>query len=95
MPKPDLYTSIARDHLLIDTLEVRNMDGLDFHEVSVTGVRRALEAAYDAGRADSDQLLAAAQALLRAKDGPSIEATRRELRRAIRQMNKPATPAKP
>lgn len=47
----DLFTNIVREHLGIETLEVRNRDSLDFHDVSVAGVRRALEAAYAAGRA--------------------------------------------
>ena len=41
---------IALDHLFIDTLETRNSDRLDFHEVSVWGVKSALMAAYQAGR---------------------------------------------
>jgi hypothetical protein len=45
----DLITEIAREHLGIETLETRNRDSLDFHDVSVWGVRRALLAAYEAG----------------------------------------------
>lgn len=41
---------IALDHLFIDTLETRNSDRLDFHEVSVWTVKSALIAAYQAGR---------------------------------------------
>lgn len=57
MPTPgtrnqnDLFTAIAREHLRIATLETRNHDRLDFHEVAVWSVRAALQAAYDAGRA--------------------------------------------
>lgn len=51
--KHDLFTKIARKHLLIETLETRNRDCLDFHEVGVVGVQRALQDAYDAGRADA------------------------------------------
>jgi len=40
---------IAQHHFDIETLAVRGMDRLDFHEVSVTGMKQALEAAYDAG----------------------------------------------
>lgn len=40
---------IALDHFFIDTLETRNSDSLDFHEVSVWAVKSALEAAYRAG----------------------------------------------
>lgn len=46
----ELFTQIAREHLGIETLEVRKMDRLDFHEVSVWQVEKALRAAYDAGR---------------------------------------------
>lgn len=41
---------IALDHLFIETLETRHSDRLDFHEVSVWGVKSALMAAYEAGR---------------------------------------------
>ncbi|MHA6890840.1 DUF6900 domain-containing protein [Ralstonia pseudosolanacearum] len=41
--------SIAATHLLIETLETRKSDRLDFREVSVWSVRRALEAAFEAG----------------------------------------------
>ncbi len=41
---------IALDHLFIDTLETRNSDRLDFHEISVWAVKSALLAAYRAGR---------------------------------------------
>ena len=48
--KEQTFTRIAQQHLLIETLEQRNHDSLDFHEVGVIGVRLALEAAYEAGR---------------------------------------------
>ena len=41
---------IALDHLFIETLETRNSDSMDFHDVSVWGVKSALMAAYEAGR---------------------------------------------
>lgn len=41
---------IALDHLFIETLETRNSDRLDFHDVSVWGIKSALEAAFEAGR---------------------------------------------
>jgi len=40
---------LARQHLSIETLDARNSDSLDFHEVSVWSLRDALEAAYAAG----------------------------------------------
>ncbi len=46
-----LLTRIAQEHLFIDTLETRKSDSLDFHDVSVWGVKEALIAAYQAGLA--------------------------------------------
>ena len=46
-----LLTRIAQEHLLIDTLETRNSDSLDFHDVGVWCVKSALMAAYQAGLA--------------------------------------------
>ena len=45
-----LLTQIALEHLFIETLATRNSDSLDFHEVSVWGVKSALMAAYEAGQ---------------------------------------------
>ena len=44
-----LLESIALDHLFIETLQTRHRDSLDFHDVSVWGVKSALRAAFDAG----------------------------------------------
>ena len=44
-----IFALIAEKHLFIKTLETRNSDSLDFHDVSVWGVRSALEAAFKAG----------------------------------------------
>jgi len=44
---------IAKTTLDIPTLRTRRSDGLDFHEVSVWGLKRALAAAYQAGREDA------------------------------------------
>ncbi len=41
--------AIARDILFIETLEMRNSDRLDFHDVAVWSVQDALEKAYAAG----------------------------------------------
>ena len=46
---------IALDHLFIETLETRNSDRMDFHEVSVWGVKSAMMAAYEAGRQAAKQ----------------------------------------
>ena len=51
----NLLQQIALDHLFIETLETRNSDRLDFHEVSVWGVKSALIAAYEAGRQAAKQ----------------------------------------
>jgi hypothetical protein len=42
---------IAREILDLETLETRKSDSLDFREQAVWTLRRALEAAYEAGRA--------------------------------------------
>ena len=41
---------IAKEHLFIETLETQNSDRLDFHDVSVRGVKATLQAAFEAGR---------------------------------------------
>ena len=41
---------IANDVLGIETLDTRKSDGLDFHDLAVWQIRKALEAAYEAGR---------------------------------------------
>ncbi len=50
MRADDHIGRIARDILGIETLETRNADTLDFHELSVWQIRQALLAAYQAGR---------------------------------------------
>ena len=50
-----LLERIALDHLFIETLETRSSDRLDFHDVSVWGVKSALMAAYEAGRQAAKQ----------------------------------------
>ena len=66
MTKPAAQTldqqmqQIALDHLFIETLETRNSDRMDFHEVSVWGVKSALMAAYQAGLAASQSATAKA-----------------------------------
>lgn len=41
---------IAQKLLRMETLETRNSDSLDFHEVSVWEIKAALEAAFRAGQ---------------------------------------------
>jgi hypothetical protein len=45
-----LLADVAKNELGIETMEPRNMDSLDFRDVSVVGLKKALRAAYDAGR---------------------------------------------
>lgn len=45
----ETLTSIAKKHLKIPTLELRNSDSKDFHDLGVVQIKAALEAAYDAG----------------------------------------------
>lgn len=49
--------TIAAQHLRIETLQARNMDNLDFHEVSVWSLEKALKAAFEAGQAQAAQRL--------------------------------------
>jgi hypothetical protein len=44
-----LLTEIAKKHLGIETLDTRNSDGLDFHDVAVWCLKDALKSAYEAG----------------------------------------------
>ena len=48
-PASPALTEIAERVLGIATLEVRQSDALDFHEVGVASLRRALEDAFEAG----------------------------------------------
>jgi len=49
-PREDMVNHLARDVLKLETLEPRNMDRLDFHELPVQTIKYALELAYEAGR---------------------------------------------
>ena len=50
MTKDEMLTKIAQEELDVETLERRWSDNLDFYDVSVWGIKRALESAYEAGR---------------------------------------------
>ena len=50
-PSEALLLEIATRHFRLETLETRNSDGLDFHDVAVWSIRAALEAAFTAGQA--------------------------------------------
>ncbi len=54
-PLDKRLAQIALDHLFIETLQTRNSDSLDFHDVSVWAVQSALMAAYQAGLAAGQQ----------------------------------------
>jgi len=78
MPKEKIINQIAAQHLNIQTLETRKRDCLDFHDVSVWGVKDALEAAYEAGRKSKEEKSKKELAFL-----GTIEATYRALIKAF------------
>jgi hypothetical protein len=45
-----ILTKIAQKHLNVETLKERKSDRLDFYEVSVWGIKSALEQAYIEGQ---------------------------------------------
>ena len=45
-----LLLDIAQRQFHLETLETRNRDRLDFHDVAVWALRAALEEAFEAGR---------------------------------------------
>jgi hypothetical protein len=57
-----IFALITEKHLNIENLETQNSDHLDFHDVSVWGVRSALEAAFKAGVELGASMLKAAEA---------------------------------
>jgi len=50
-----LILDIAQRRFFIETLETRNRDRLDFHDVAVWAIRDALEKAFEAGRRAATQ----------------------------------------
>ena len=52
-----LLTEIAKNHLNLETLETRNSDSLDFHDVAVWAIKDALQDAYEAGKQGQKQSL--------------------------------------
>ena len=48
-----LILEIAKRQFFIETLETRERDSLDFHDVPVWAIRAALEEAFEAGRASA------------------------------------------
>ena len=56
-----LILEIATRHFFVETLETRNSDQLDFHDVAVWAMRAALEDAFEAGRIAGAKAMLAAQ----------------------------------
>ncbi len=52
LDKETLLSNVAKKYLDIDTLETQMSDSLDFHEVSVWGLKEALNKAYELGQKD-------------------------------------------
>ena len=50
-----IISDIARKELHLETLETRNSDQLDFHDLSAESVKRALIAAFEAGRIQGEK----------------------------------------
>jgi hypothetical protein len=50
-----LILEIAQRLFFLETLETRNSDRLDFHDVAVWAIRDALAEAYEAGRRAASQ----------------------------------------
>jgi len=50
MSKNQLFEEIAKEVFFIETLEERHRDCLDFHDISVTSIKIALDAAFEAGK---------------------------------------------
>lgn len=46
--------NVAKDFLDIETLKVRNSDGLDFHEIGVASLKAALIEMYNLGKQSKD-----------------------------------------
>ena len=53
--RDDLILDIAQRRFFLETLETRNRDRLDFHDVAVWAIRDALEEAFEAGRRAATQ----------------------------------------
>jgi hypothetical protein len=49
-PRAALILEIARRRFFLETLETRNSDSLDFHDVAIWAIRDALTEAFEAGR---------------------------------------------
>ena len=52
-----ILLKIAKQYLGVETLESRNSDRLDFHDLSVRSIEAALKAAFEAGRTMGQEVL--------------------------------------
>lgn len=48
-----ILLEVAKQHLRIDSFSVRNRDCLDFRDIHIASIQKALEAAFAAGRAEA------------------------------------------
>ena len=53
--KDQTLTQIAKKELCLETLETRNNDCQDFHDLAVWEIKAALEAAYKAGQKSANK----------------------------------------
>jgi hypothetical protein len=71
-----LFLTIAQKYMPnVETLETRNRDSSDFHDVAVWGIKSALKAAYEAGKAAYEAGKAASSETGKAKTKP-VKTTR-------------------
>jgi len=77
MPIPterDLVVETIATELGLETLETRSLDRLDFHELAVWNIKKALERAYNAGAERACEAAGAAAPATSADElGPSGE----------------------
>lgn len=50
----DTLEQIAKEHCGVDTLTTQNSDSADFHDIAVWSLRKALAAAFEAGKASAE-----------------------------------------
>jgi hypothetical protein len=55
MSSDERLAKIAKDYLRVPTLDTRNSDSLDFHTISVWGLKQALKLAYLMGKYDGQK----------------------------------------
>lgn len=53
--KDQTLTQIAKKELCLETLETRNNDCQDFHDLAVWEIKAALEAAYKSGQQSANK----------------------------------------